>query len=365
MFCCSECFLDVEIKAIIESRGIKGHCDFCGKEDVFVYEIGPDAQSKDTTLADMFDNILDVYTPRADLPTNFPREQTELIKNILRHDWNIFNSSAQNIYRLITKICAERYRAQPELFDEPVGIREILDLNYLKENKILKEYCWDDFAKGIKCKNRFHSDYIKTDRLLTFLRYAEKNYHQGAFFYRVRICPDKIGYKPKDMGAPPLEKAKGGRVNPEGIRILYLSNDENTTLYEVRAGIYDYVSIGRFELLKDIKIIDLAGIDRISPFLSNSSYGDFDFLQYALNIEDLKMLAAEIAKPLRNDNALDYIPTQYISDFIRSNGYDGIQYKSTMNFHGINVAIFDPDLLECKEAKVYNVKSISYDYEPV
>lgn len=36
-----------------------------------------------------------------------------------------------------------------------------------------------------------------------------------------------------------------------------------------------------------------------------------------------------------------------------------------MNFHGINVAIFNPDLLECTEAKVYNVKSISYDYEPV
>ena len=287
MFCCSECFSDEEIKAIIESSGIKGHCDFCGKEDVFVYEIEPGGQGKDTTLAEMFDSILDIYTPKSDLPESFPVEQTDLIRNILHNDWNIFNLSAPNIYKLITKICKERYRAQPELFDEPVGIRESLDLGYLREKKILKEYHWKDFVKGITLENRFHNHYINTNILFTFLRYAERHYHSGEIFYRARICPDKSGYKPEDMGAPPLAKAKGGRVNPEGIRILYLSNDKNTTLYEVRAGIYDYVTIGEFKLLKGITVIDLANINRISPFLSNNSYSDFDFLQYALNMKRL------------------------------------------------------------------------------
>ena len=33
------------------------------------------------------------------------------------------------------------------------------------------------------------------------------------------------------------------------------------------------------------------------------------------------MIAQEIAKPLRNVNALDYLPSQYINDFIRSKSH--------------------------------------------
>lgn len=165
------------------------------------------------------------------------------------------------------------------------------------------------------------------------------------------------------MGAPPNDKAKGGRVNPEGISILYLADEAETTLYEIRAGVYDYVTVGRFKLLKDIEVINLANIDQISPFIG-IDYG-FDLTQYAMNIEHLKMIAQEISKPLRNDNALDYLPTQYISDYIRSKGYDGIEYGSTMRKQGFNLAVFDPTLFKCTSTKVYDVKSISYDYKPI
>ncbi|MEI5604531.1 hypothetical protein WB307_49860, partial [Streptomyces brasiliscabiei] len=80
-----------------------------------------------------------------------------------------------------------------------------------------------------------------------------------------------------------------------------------TTLYEIRAGVYDYVSVGRFILNENIDVINLAEIDKISPFIG-VQYG-FDFTQYAINIEHLKMIGMEIARPLRNDNSLDYLPT--------------------------------------------------------
>ena len=131
-------------------------------------------------------------------------------------------------------------------------------------------------------------------------------------------------------------------------------------MYEIRAGVYDFVSVGRFELLRDIEVINLANIDRISPFIG-INYG-FDFTQYAMNIEHLRMVAQEIAKPLRNDNVLDYLPTQYISDFIRSKGYDGIEYRSTMSKKGTNLAVFDPSIFECTGTSIYDVQSISYSY---
>lgn len=165
------------------------------------------------------------------------------------------------------------------------------------------------------------------------------------------------------MGPPPSTKVNGGRVNPTGISVLYLSNSQETTLYEIRAGVYDYVTVGRFRLKKDIEVINLANIDRISPFIG-IDYG-FDFMQYATNIGHLKMIGQEIAKPLRNDNALDYLPTQYISDYIRSKGYDGIEYISTMCKNGVNLAVFDQNLFKCIDTAVYDVKSITYNYDHI
>ncbi|WP_421778123.1 RES family NAD+ phosphorylase [Gardnerella sp. KA00747] len=43
---------------------------------------------------------------------------------------------------------------------------------------------------------------------------------------------------------------------------------------------------------------------------------------------------------------MDYIPTQYISDYIKSKGYDGIEYVSVMSDAGKNLAIFNPEILK-------------------
>lgn len=356
MFCCSNCFADDEIKAIINGYKINGNCDFCGERNVPIYEIG-----KDTYLSELFDGLLDIYTPIANLPNDFPKDRTDLLKNILHFNWHIFNIQPDCIYRLIISICAERYADQPELFDNPVGILQSQDHDYLEETAILKNHRWDDFVEAIKRKNRFHSNFINTDVLYTFLRCARKTYKTGEVFYRSRICPTEKGYPREEMGAPPSEKAKAGRVNPNGIGILYLADSEETTLYEIRAGVYDYVTVGKFQLQKDIEVINLADIDKISPFIG-IDYG-FDFMQYAINIEHLKKIGEEIAKPLRNENALDYLPTQYISDYIKSKYYDGIEYISTMKRKGVNLAVFDENLFECTDTAVYDVLSISYSYD--
>ncbi len=358
MFCCTNCFADDEVKAIIDGYKVTGNCDFCGKRNVHVYEIG-----KDEILSELFDGLLDIYTPAASLPDDFPKDRTDLLKNILYYNWHIFAVKPDCIYRLITSICAERYTEQPELFDNPVGILQSHDHDYLETNAILKSHCWSDFVEAIKRKNRFHSDYINTDVLYTFLRCARKSYKAGKVFYRSRICPTDKGYPRKEMSTPPDAKAKAGRVNAEGISILYLADSKDTTLYEIRAGVYDYVTVGKFKLQKDIDVINLVDIDKISPFIG-IDYG-FDFTQYATNIEHLKMIGQEIAKPLRNDNALDYLPTQYISDYIKSRGYDGIEYICTMCENGVNIAVFDKSLFKCIDTTVYDVKSISYSYDQI
>lgn len=359
MFCCSNCFVDSEIKAIVEGYRTNGECNFCGETNAYVYEIG-----KDEILSEVFDDLLDIYTPATNLPDEFPQEATDLIADMLYKKWHIFNLMPDRIYGLITTICAARYREQPDLFDTPVGIMQVNDPDYLENNSILKKYKWEDFVESIKHHNRFHNNYINGDILCNFLQCTRKTYKAGSIFYRARICPSGAGFTPREMSAPPAENASAGRVNSEGISVLYLANSEQTTLYEIRAGVYDYVTLGEFELQKDIEVINLADIDKISPFIGIDN--GFDMTQYAVNIEHLKTASQEIAKPLRrHDSILDYIPTQYISDYIKSKGFDGIEYMSTMCEEGLNIAVFDQKLLECAKTTVYDVRSIRYSYKEI
>lgn len=167
------------------------------------------------------------------------------------------------------------------------------------------------------------------------------------------------------MGAPPANSASAGRANPVGISMLYLCDSVQTTMYEIRAGVYDYVTVGTFELLSDIEVINLADLDKISPFFAANSYG-IDYIRQAVNIDYLRIIGQEIARPLRrHDSALDYLPTQYISDFIKSKGYAGIEYSSTMCKDGINLAVYDENLLKCISTTVYDVKSLTYLYDKI
>lgn len=357
MYCCTNCFIDAEIKAIIESGKIIGDCDFCGKKHTAVYDV-----NSDTTLADNFEGLLESYTPIKSLPSYYPKEKTDLLKNMLAIQWRIFNVKPEIIYRLITCICHEKYDENPELFDTPVGIWQNYDNDFLMENAIITNHSWNEFVEAIKWENRFHTNYINEDILNLFIRCVRKPYSAGKQFFRARICSSVTGYLPAEMGAPPREIATAGRANPNGISMLYLANSVKTTLHEIRAGVYDYVTVGTFELLSDIEVVNLADIDKISPFFAANLYG-IDFIRQAVNFDSLKIISQEMAKPLRrHDSSLDYLPTQYISDFIKSKSYAGIEYVSTMFPGGVNVAIFDESLLNCIKTTVYDIKALTYDF---
>ena len=77
-------------------------------------------------------------------------------------------------------------------------------------------------------------------------------------------------------------------------------------------------------------------------------------------------IAKEIAKPLRrNDSSLEYLPTQFITEFIKSKGYAGVSYTSTMGTGGVNIAAFDEAMFECIAVHVVEVKGIEYSFDKV
>lgn len=296
------------------------------------------------------------------MPNDFPTENLNYIEHVLFEEWTIFNTSKENIKRIIIEICKDTYAQKPLLFTEKVGIEKLCDSEFLKRNSLLRESSWKKFMSSIKNINRFHSYHINLELLNDFFcsRQMQRTVLKDTnSFYRARISGE-YGMKKEEMGPPPAKLATAGRANSDGISCLYLANDMMTTLHEIRSRDLDYVAVASFKPNKDLKIVDLANLDNISPF----TQGSFDYEWFAINMSILKKISSELAKPLRRqDSELDYLPAQYISDFVKSLGLDGICYKSTLNKNGINYAIFDYKKLKCDKVELYHIESLIYKIE--
>ena len=64
----------------------------------------------------------------------------------------------------------------------------------------------------------------------------------------------------------------------------------------------------------------------------------------------------------RSDSLLEYLPTQYITEFIKSKGYAGVEYTSTMGTGGRNIAVFDESLFVGVSVHNVEIKTIRYCY---
>lgn len=362
MIFCSDCFQDPEIRSILIKSGRSGTCDVCGSKKGFVYNT-----DVDTSLVGLFDGVLSVYTAEDSVPNDYPKDDLAFLGERIKNDWDIFSDIAtDSIAKILYLLSPNIVDDYPELFKQKVGILEKYDEDYLKHHSILRTRNWEEFVESIKHKNRFHTNLIDTELLREYcMQIAEIIPVDNRRFYRGRIAHDQKGFLPKEMGAPPTDKATAGRANSEGISRLYLTDNWETTFHEIRAAEYDYVTIGTFKLQEPIKVVNLSRIGKSSPFLSG---GEVDCTALVINRDHLQKINQEIARTMRSgDSKLDYIPTQYICDYVMSicddKGnpvFDGIRYQSAMHSSGTNLTIFYPKKFKCTSRRTYEVTKLQY-----
>ncbi|MBM5696234.1 RES domain-containing protein [Listeria seeligeri] len=355
MICCEKCFRDTEIITLIKSNNTISTCEICNKENVYIYDT-----DKNDALTPLFTDLIEIYSIKHTLPSGFPTLETNLLKNDIMERWDIFNElTSGQIQQILINICSSTYHDNPQMFEEQLGIPELYDNQFITKNSVLGDHTWNEFVDSIKRENRFHLDYFNKDIFSEFCKKVERPINKDVIYYRARINQGETEFKVNEMGVPPFPKVTSGRANPEGISVLYLSDAVKTTIYEVRAGANDVLSVGEFIAKKDLQIVDFTQFDKISPFQVSSGLQHF-----LINKKHLQLISNEIAKPIRkNDSSLEYIPTQYITDFIKSQGYEGVLYKSTLDCEGINLAIFNDKNFECMDVSQYIVKKINYEFK--
>lgn len=344
MNCCTECFSSPYLKDIVSRNKLKGNCHYCDSIDVFIYDT--------LYLSTIFENIIELFSVDEDEGDLLVKQLENIFPNkIFSH-----KISGQKRKQLLMDSIILDVGQYLEIFNFKVSLTCKNDKVYTNKINPLHD-SWKNFAEEIKNINRFHiKSTIDLNILEKLLRRYYKPIKKGAIFYRGRIS-DREGYPIDKMNNPPSDKTKPGRANPVGISYLYIADQLTTTLYETRATLYDYITVGEFRVKEDVEIINLRGDDYDPiPLAEKEELEDF-----LIHSSFISKLGNELSKPnRRNDKELDYLPTQYLSEFIKSMGFDGVEYQSSLNPEGYNIAIFSPEKFECIDVCVHEIKKIVF-----
>lgn len=166
----------------------------------------------------------------------------------------------------------------------------------------------------------------------------------------------------KEIGSPPKDKCREGRSNPRGIPYLYLAEDWRSAMAEVRPHKNAFVTIGKFTTTNEIKLVDL--------YTKRFSLKDY----YLKKSKDKKLITNEdeegllwwsmdlrFSIPLNPiDIYTEYIPTQYLSELFKNDGYDGILYGSSQSDEKYNIVLFDSKKAINKSRVVKKVAIVEY-----
>jgi hypothetical protein len=343
MNCCAECFGDRGLrKDIIPmlSTG-KGRCSYCESEDVDV--LAP------RQLADFFRLLISAYRPDM---------SGKLLVQWFREDWGMFEHIRMDDSRAKDLL--------GEILDDGAIVRQtFLPADDSGADRLGE---WEKLRDELMYQNRFFPDVSKDhlDRLEVLLDYLRLDGSEVPDqWFRARIQTGDTVFTVADMGAPPKRIASHGRANPAGIPYLYLGSTQETAISEIRPHTGETACVIAFRTQADLKLVDLRKPKRmVSPFLLEfKEAGDIGRMRRDLPF--LERLGDELTRPvLPQAAAIDYTPSQYLCEFIKKCGYDGVVYRSSVG-EGINLALFNPAKAEPGTVVQWSVVRVSVEVRAV
>ena len=188
----------------------------------------------------------------------------------------------------------------------------------------------------------FGDESNKNDKHISALKNAWKRWNKNVRFK---------GYNGKDSTAPPAKKTISGRANPVIIRYLYLCEDKETPIYEMRPIIGQKLSIAKFKLNRDVKIYDLTHNSEISVSSESDDTSLFQSIGVMFSVPN-------------DGQEAEYIPTQFLAEQIKRMGFDGLRFNSSLHSGGINVVLFNPDDCTAVSSDLVEVSDIKVTSRP-
>ena len=235
---------------------------------------------------------------------------------------------------------------------------------------------WYSFKDAIFYENRFFVKHQLLDMLSEYMASNILTIESGKVYYRARIIDDNCindhmiykcyaapegekldikyvgkanpfkGLTKEASFVPPKEvKVSAGRANPKYVKYLYVAESPTTAIFEVRPFIYDAVNIAKVQVNEPLKVANIA----VELDLSNDKNATVEMYV-------MRMIQRAFSKPTNNTD--DYIPTQIIAEYIKSLGYDGIRFNSSIHSGGVNLTIFNYEKCEAISSQDFRLENI-------
>lgn len=330
-FCCPECFDDRALRNQLfpSLNPGQGTCDFCGTVDTQLVE--PEQ------LTNYFELLVNVYEPN---------ENGKSLVEWMKGDWQLFSHERMDTAHA------------KELLGDILNDGDIVRRSFAPSASYISKGLaqWDKLRDEMMYANRWFLDVAIDEERLELLLDMLIAPELPANWYRARIRTEDDGFPIEKMGAPPRRRSSNGRANPAGIPYLYLGSLPETAVAEIRPHTGEVACVAEFTI-PEIKAVDLRNPRKlVSPFILTDAS---EIGQLRADLPFLERLGEELTRPVQPAGAaIDYIPSQYLCEFIKKSGFDGVVYRSSVS-DGINLALFDPAQAVGRSVANYNVTKVT------
>lgn len=359
---CADCLGDAFLKELVPKEGAANDCSYCDNE-------GPTITVE--RLSELVEKAFeDHYYRTSDQPDGYELallSDKEIDYNWDRHGeevlWVIAGAvgSDEPVAEDILGILEDKH-SDRESDEMGVECEFARDSYYDSKPASCEEYQikWTEFVKSLQTETRLFNQ--RAQAVLSEV-FANLTAHQTAGgdsvireigpdceineLYRARVFEDEgVAFKEalarpwNGLGPPPSRMARRGRMNAQGIAMFYGAISSDTAIAEVRPPVGSRVVVGKFQVVRKLRLLDLKALRDLSVEGSVFDPSYLERKKLALFLDELSWRMAQPVMPSLEDT--DYLPTQAVADFLASElRLDGIIYRSAQTgTDAANVVLF-------------------------
>ncbi len=344
--CCANCFSDEHIQRFIKDLDEIGNCDYCAATQVHTGLTNEVGEFLREGLEKAYQDVDSAGIPYDSAEGGY-LTGTSVIDVLLDELSILSEDSTAKAYDLLKDLLSDGGPSPREIQrgadDWLSGGDALLVERGFWSDDDAELTSWRQFKRHIKYFARFFDLGRPTRRTMLqavgqLMNEVATVLSRGSLLYRARVLEKRptAGWSAQDeLGPPPASSAIHSRMSPDGISYMYLSDSEETCLAEKRPEVGDRVGIGIFQLTVPLIVVNLGEVSRKSIFDPSYSH------RVSMARSFLDDFVDEISRPLSpRETGLEYVPTQVLTEYIRSLGFQGVKYRSSQVSSGVNYVLF-------------------------
>jgi hypothetical protein len=351
---CCNCIGDRALAETVAANGLLEECAYC-KDRSIGLKLSELAGRVHSVVRRDF--VLTPSEPRGWDDDEHWERTGDSVNGLIRDIAGLSERLADNVVRVLSALHGPE--AVRDFDEDPYGP----DARYapmppFAGNDLLKT--WNSFKNDLVCRSRFFSTAAEAALSMVFeaisglksrdgwhvvVPAGPNTAHRQIFRARAALSWPQLttilSAAVAELGAPPSQNARAGRMNAAGIPVFYGATEADTCVAEIRAPVGAHVVIGRFEILRPLRLLDL---NALSDVYEPGSHFDAEFPHRGAKAAFLQHVVSEMTRPVMpSDEAYEYLPTQAVAEYLGqrvSPRIDGILFRSAQT-GGCNLVLLN------------------------